>query len=146
PLHDAGPLPQAVHRLLRRFVRAIEEHLHPHADAEDRSAAGESPVDEKRPARSDQCSHAGVEVAHPRHEETVGREHGSWIRGQLHGRADLLERAHGGADVATAVVENHDGWLGHARSSRWSSAVSETKVTTALSSGSVTGTARGGPR
>ena len=99
-----------------RLRRAVEEHLHADAHPEHRPAAGEAHVDDASAVRLPQPAHTGVEVADARHEQAVGSQGRLGVAGQRHLGADALEGAHGRADVAAAVVEDHDGGRGRHRS------------------------------
>ena len=74
---------------------------------EHRPAAGQPLLHQPGTADRAQTAHAGVEVAHARHEQPVRRQHRGRVGGQLHLGTDALEHAHARVDVATAVVQHH---------------------------------------
>ena len=81
PGHSASPGSGDCARLLG----PVEHHLHAHADAQHRAAAGEPGVDDAAgPSAGAQPGHAGVEVAHPGHEQPVGGQRG--LRGRRSAR------------------------------------------------------------
>ena len=70
-LDDAGPLAAAL-GVVPVLDAALEQDLHPDADAEDRSAAGQPPPDDPGPVDGAQARHAGGERADAGDDETVG--------------------------------------------------------------------------
>ena len=66
PLDHAGPLPQTGLLVGGGLGGAVEEHLHPDADAQHRPIAGQPHLDDPSTVSSTQPGPAGMEVAHPR--------------------------------------------------------------------------------
>src|SRR3954447_9277845 len=122
PLHGAGPLPQPGPGPGEGGLGgALEEHLVAHADAEDRSAAGQPASHQLGGSHRLEADHAGGEVSDSGDQQAVAPQHGRAVARQLDLRAHPLERAHGRADVSGAVVEDDDPGSGRGRAHRSSS-------------------------
>ena len=102
PGHSPQPCgPDAV------LVAGREQHLHPHADAEHRPAAGHAPPDDLRAVHPRQPGHARGESAHAGHDQTVRLHRRVRVRRHRDVGADPGQRALGGAQVPGPVVEHH---------------------------------------
>ena len=101
--------------IVRVFVAAVEEHLHPHADAEEGSASRDGIVDDLLEAVRTEGIHARAErpdagqhhcIRIPCH-RTVGREFCPCPR--------VFQCLLCRTEVADAVIEDRDVWPGHER-------------------------------
>src|SRR5690606_23818930 len=82
-----------------------------HADAQDRSTAGEPTTDDPLPLDLAESLHAGLVRSHAGHQETVRVEGGLEVAGQGDVGTGPLQGAYAGAQVAGTVVEDDDRWL-----------------------------------
>lgn len=100
----------------------VEHHLQPYANAQHRPRAGKPLTDDARPVYRPQPPHAGVEGAHPGHEEAVGLDGLLRVAGDGDLGADVFEGALRRAQVTGPVIEQgnvgagsgracHHGWL-----------------------------------
>ena len=89
-----------------RLGRPVEQHLHADADAEHRPAAGEPQVDQPGPPAARSPRMQAWKLPTPGTNRPSAASTAAAVGGQLDLGADALERAHGRADVAAAVVED----------------------------------------
>jgi hypothetical protein len=90
------------------LLAVLEEHLHPHADAQDGASAGQAAPDRPWTVDGAQTRHAGCERTDPGYDEAVGVLGGGPVGGELHRGAGPLQGADGRAEVAGAVVQDDD--------------------------------------
>ena len=86
--HRATPPALGRHAVLHA---ALEQDLHPDADAQDRASAGQPMVDDLRTADGAEAGHARGERTHPRDHQPVGGHRRAEVGGDLDLGADLLE-------------------------------------------------------
>jgi len=91
-----------------RLVAAVEQHLHPDADTEERAAVGRGGARRGLQPTGSERSHARAEVAHTRKHHRIGGVDNLGIRRQPGVGAHVLQRLLGGAQVPDPVVDDRD--------------------------------------